>query len=80
MFLVLSAFTSCPISLVAATTASAFSFSVCMLPLPVKFRYLFPRPKFLCYLGYIRGKTRNEGRKILENALVAYWNGDLVDV
>ena len=32
MYLVLSAFTSSPISLVAATKASAFSFSVCMLP------------------------------------------------
>ena len=29
MYLVLSAFTSSPISLVAATKASAFSFSVC---------------------------------------------------
>jgi len=32
MYLVLSAFTSSPISLVAATKASAFSFSVRMLP------------------------------------------------
>ena len=32
MYLVLSAFTSSPISLVATTRASAFSFTVCMLP------------------------------------------------
>jgi len=32
MYLVLSALTSSPISLVAATKASAFSFRVCMLP------------------------------------------------
>ena len=32
MYLVLSAFTSSPISLVATTKASAFSFRVCMLP------------------------------------------------
>ena len=32
MYLVLSALTSSPISLVAATTVSAFSFRVCMLP------------------------------------------------
>jgi len=31
MYLVLSALTSSPISLVAATNASAFSFTVCML-------------------------------------------------
>jgi len=32
MYLVLSALTSSPISLVAATKASAFSFRVCILP------------------------------------------------
>jgi len=32
MYLVLSALTSSPISLAAATKASAFSFTVCMLP------------------------------------------------
>ena len=32
MYLVLSAFTSSPISLVATTKASAFSFTVCTLP------------------------------------------------
>jgi len=32
MYLVLSALTSSPVSLVAATNASAFSFRVCMLP------------------------------------------------
>jgi hypothetical protein len=32
MYLVLSAFTSSPISLVAANKASAFSFTVCTLP------------------------------------------------
>jgi len=32
MYLVLSALTSSPISLVAATKTSAFSFRVCMLP------------------------------------------------
>ena len=39
MYLVLSAFTSSPISLVVTTRASAFSFTVCMLP-PSIFRLL----------------------------------------
>jgi len=43
MYLVLSALTSSPISLVAATKASAFSFKVCMLP-PVYHHRHKPEP------------------------------------
>ena len=41
MYLVLSAFTSSPISLVAGTKASAFSFSVCMLPPSIIVHYIY---------------------------------------
>ena len=46
----------------------------------IKFRYPFPHPKFLCYLWYRMRNTLKERRKIKEKALVAYWNGDSVDV
>ena len=40
MYLVLSAFTSSPISLVATTRASAFSFTVCVLPPSILTSYI----------------------------------------
>jgi len=50
MYLVLSAFTSSPISLVATTKASAFSFTVCTLPPSIVTSSAYAEPKTLVTL------------------------------
>ena len=58
MYLVLSALTSSPISLVAATKASAFSFRVCIPPPNISSKSKFPE-RWIGHGGHVQWPPRS---------------------